>query len=203
MSRSSGVRLWWRHRGWTAALAVQLVCLAWAVAGSGVRLQVPPLLSGAGVEVANAAVIPMVTAIAAGWALGRRDVELEASRRRPVRWWDVVVAGGLAASYLATALLVPDRTLLVVACRNAAGLVGLSLLALGLGLVRMGSALPIGYVVVSLFCGQMEMRKAVWSWPVKHAGDPIAAVLAGALFALGGAVYLWRTPRTGSADEDL
>lgn len=67
----------------------------------------------------------------------------------------------------------------------------------------MVSALPIGYVVVSLFCGRMEMGLALWFWPVKYAGDPIAAALAASIFACGAVVFLWRTPRPRAVDEDL
>jgi hypothetical protein len=98
---------------------------------------------------------------------------------------------------VANAAVIPMVTAIAVA------LVGLSLLGLGLGMVRMVSALPIGYVVVSLFCGRMEMGLALWSWPVKYAGDPIAAALAASIFACGAVVFLWRTPRPRAVDEDL
>jgi hypothetical protein len=49
----------------------------------------------------------------------------------------------------------------------------------------------------------MEMGLALWSWPVKYAGDPIAAALAASIFACGAVVFLWRTPRPRAVDEDL
>lgn len=60
--RRRGLILWHRQRGIARFAAVQLLCLAWVVIGSGILVQGPP--SGTGVEVANGAVFPLVSAAA-------------------------------------------------------------------------------------------------------------------------------------------
>lgn len=200
MSRK-GLALWCRQRGLAQVAAVQLLCLAWVVIGSGILVQVPPLLSGSGVEVANAAIVPLVTSVAIAWALARRDVALESARRRPVWWWDIAIALVLTASYLTVAPLLP-ASMTIVSFRNAVGLAGLSLLAAAVGLTQLSSALPIAYTAASLFGGHMEMRRALWSWPVKYARDPIAAALAGLTFLVGASLYLRRIPTVRNEDDD-
>lgn len=199
--RSQGLILWCRQRGLARVAAVQLACLAWVVIGSGILVQVPPLLSGTGVEVANAAVVPLVGAVAIAWALARRDVALEAARRRPVWWWDATTALALSASYLAVTALLP-ASMAVVSFRNALGLTGLSLIAAAIGLTQLASTVPIAYTTASLFAGRMEMNRALWSWPVKYARDPIAASLAGLTFLVGAALYIYRVPTVRKQDDD-
>lgn len=185
----TAVRLWWRNRGWTAVLLVQAAALVLELLGSGLILAIPPLLAGAGVEVGNGAVVPLLSAIATGWALSRPD-ELERPSARPVRWWDVGMVVVLVASH---GLLMMSRRFLDVAAlsaRNAAGLMGLVLLVHVAGWADRAGGVTSAFLIACLLCGDSRPGHAWWSWPVKPVGDLGAASLAALVLVVGAGAYI-------------
>lgn len=77
-----GWRAWARNRSLLSLLAATVVCCVLIGLTSEVIIAIPPFLTGRGVDVSNAAVVPLCVVIVQGWCLSRRDTRLEAGSER-------------------------------------------------------------------------------------------------------------------------
>ncbi len=187
-----GWRAWARNRSLLSLLAATVVCCVLIGLTSEVMVTIPPFLTGRGVDVPNAAVVPLCVVIVQGWCLSRRDTRLEVGSGRRTALADCLLSM-TSAVLLGTVAYVGDLPVGMVATRNIVGLSGVTLFANALGVKRL-SALPATiWVLMSLVAGSTTSLEALWSWPVKDRTDALSAVFSGTLCLLGISTSLVRS----------
>ena len=187
------MRLWWRGRGQARdVLALLAMLLAVFLAGQDT---VPiPTLSGVGAPTPVAVFAPLILAISVGLGLSRRiSLELVAARR--IRLLDaawigllvvIAVCGCVALDFTGT------QQLGVIAGRDVAGYVGLTLLGWRIVGSHASAVLSVGYAIAAALLGYGAAGTTqLWAWPVA-APDDTAAIVAAAVFCLAGlATVTW------------
>ncbi len=179
-----GWRAWARNRSLLSLLAATVVCCVLIGLTSEVIIAIPPFLTGRGVDVSNAAVVPLCVVIVQGWCLSRRDTRLEAGSERRTALADCLLST-MPAVLVGIVAYVGNLPVGMVATRNTVGLSGVTLLANALGVTRLSSLPATIWVLMSLLAGSTASFEAPWSWPVKDRTDVLSAVLSVALCLLG------------------
>lgn len=156
-----GWRAWARNRSLLSLLAATVVCCVLIGLTSEVMVAIPPFLTGRGVDVPNAAVVPLCVVIVQGWCLSRRDTRLEVGSGRRTALADCLLSM-TSAVLLGTVAYVGDLPVGMVATRNIVGLSGVTLFANALGVKRL-SALTCHYLGPHESCGgeHHESRSSV------------------------------------------
>lgn len=187
------MRWWLRSRRiglLTAAALVQTALLA--VAGDE-RVPVPSLLRAATVPVAAAVFIPLLAVGAFQLGLEGRDRRLERVSVQQIPRLDA----GLALAFCGALLLLgltanlAGANLALAGARNAAGYLGLGLVAGWIAGERVGVIVPAAYVVlVGLFASGTPTERRPWEWPLLPEGSAVATGAACLLLAAGVAALL-------------
>lgn len=137
-----GWRAWARNRSLLSLLAATVVCCVLIGLTSEVIIAIPPFLTGRGVDVSNAAVVPLCVVIVQGWCLSRRDTRLEAGSERRTALADCLLST-TPAVLVGIVAYVGNLPVGMVATRNTVGLSGVTLLANALGVTRLSSYLRL------------------------------------------------------------
>ena len=190
-----GWRAWARNRSLASLLVTTVVCCILIAFTSEIMISLPPLLSGRGVEVPNAAVIPLCVVVVQGWCLSRRDMRAESGSVRRISYADCLLSMTPAVLFGILSWSA-DLPLGMVSTRNIVGLSGFTLLTNAIGIKKLSSIPAIIWVLTSLLLGRTESYTSWWSWPIKDRTDVVSAILSGVLCLLGILVSLIKPRQT-------
>ncbi|WP_368492301.1 hypothetical protein [Cutibacterium sp.] len=189
-----GWRAWARNRSLGTLFAITAVCCILIAFTSDIMISLPPLLSWKGVEVSNAAVIPLLVVVVQGWCLSRRDPRAELGSVRRIAYADCLLSMTPAVLF-AVLSWSANLPLGMISTRNIIGLAGLTLLSHAIGIKKLSAIPAVTWVLASLLLGRTESYTARWSWPIKDRTDALSAIMAGTLCLLGIFLSLARARR--------
>lgn len=165
----------------------------------GTTLPLPEFLSGYGVAVPLALLVPLVLAIGVAWALTAGEPVLEMVSSRQLRMLDASYAVLLALLTLGAGALVQvvlGAEFGLASGRNGLGYMGLTLIGRHLVGTHAAALVPVSFAVLaSLFGGGPGREPTWWAWP--FAGDGIARswLWACGLLLAGAAAHVLIRPR--------
>ena len=184
------------RRALAGVLMILAVSTLLALAGDVV---VPiPTLTIATLAVPLSVLLPLAVPIVAVWALEEGDATLESVASRPVEQIDLVIALGLGTS---TAMIAAGLGATIgptpeafVASRNAAGYLGLALIARAVFGGTSAPLVPAAYALGAILFGPTATGEPhVWAWPINPPNGMSWAFAVGAL-AIGCLGHLWPRP---------
>lgn len=177
-------------------LAGVLLLSGLTVAWAGSPLPVPNLGGGVTLGVPAALLLPAICAVVVTSAFADAGTPLEAVAVRRISALDRAACALLLVVGAATLVAASGTDpLLVGGARNLMGFVGTGLLCRP---VLGARAAPVAPLAVALLVGTFgqSLDPAWWFWPLRRAGDPSAAGIAGAL-AFAGLLLGLRVRRPG------
>jgi NADH:ubiquinone oxidoreductase subunit 6 (subunit J) len=183
--------IWWaKCRAVLPTIVVTVLLSAFLALTGDTPVQVPSIIGAIGVTVPLGYFFPLPVIVAVGVGLSRPDRLTERRSARPVRIWDLAFGVLLVALLLAAAAVGPGEAPLIAARNTAAG-IGLTLLA-GRFLPASLASLPaVAWILIGVLTGRTEYgQDAVWNWPILEAPSAIGWAWAAVLMTAGAIAHL-------------